>query len=293
VAGTETGRKSFFKKIRGQEAEEAEMSFIDHLEALRWHIMRSLLAMLLFSVVFFVFIDWIFDHVIMGPTRNEFISYRLLCSLSHSLGMGDSLCMPPMTLNLQVTSVSGTFMSSITIAFVGGFIFSLPYVLWEIWKFVKPALHPGELKYTRGVIFWVSLFFFIGACFGYFLLAPFTFNFLANYKIGTAGILEYRPMLSDYLDSLIDITLGAGLAFELPMATWVLSKMGLITPDFLRTYRKYAYVGLLVVAAVITPSPDWGSQLIVVIPLVLLYELSILISARVRRDQQKKWEEWQ
>jgi sec-independent protein translocase protein TatC len=293
VAATEEGRKSFFKKIRGQDADEAEMSFIDHLEALRWHVIRSLLAVLTSAVVFFLFIDWIFDNVIMGPTRNDFISYRVLCSLSHKLGMGESLCMPPMELNLQVTSVSGTFMSSITIAFVGGIIVAIPYVLYEIWKFVKPALKPEELKHTRGVIFWVSMFFFIGAAFGYFIMAPFTFNFLANYKIGTAGILLYRPMLSDYLDSLIDITLGAGLAFELPMASWILSKMGLITPAFLRTYRKYAYVALLVIAAIITPSPDWGSQLIVVIPLMMLYELSILISARVNKAEQKKWEEWQ
>jgi sec-independent protein translocase protein TatC len=293
VAETESGRKSFFKKIRGQESDDSEMSFIDHLEALRWHVVRSIFAILLFGVVFFIFIDWIFDNIIMGPTRNDFISYRVLCSLSHTLRLGDSLCMPPMELNLQVTSVSGTFMSSITIAFAGGLLFALPYVLWEVWSFVKPALKPEELNYTRGVIFWISLFFFMGAGFGYFLMAPFTFNFLANYKIGTEGILLYRPMLSDYLDSLIDITLGAGLAFELPMASWILSKMGLVTPKFLRTYRKYAYVALLVIAAIITPSPDWGSQLIVVIPLVMLYELSILISARVNKAAEKKWEEWQ
>jgi sec-independent protein translocase protein TatC len=293
VAATEEGRKSFFKKIRGQDTDDAEMSFIDHLEALRWHVVRSILAIMISAVVFFIFIDWIFDNIIMGPTRNNFISYRVLCALSHKLGMGESLCMPPMELNLQITTVSGAFMSSITIAFVGGIIVAIPYVLYEIWKFVKPALKPEELKHTRGVIFWVSMFFFIGAAFGYFIMAPFTFNFLANYKIGTEGILLYRPMLNDYLDSLIDITLGAGLAFELPMASWILSKMGLITPAFLRTYRKYAYVALLVIAAIITPSPDWGSQLIVVIPLMMLYELSILISARVNKAEQKKWEEWQ
>lgn len=268
------------------------MSFIDHLEALRWHVIRSLLAILVAAIAFFINIDWIFDHVIMGPTRNNFITYRALCSLSHKLGMGESLCLPPMELNLQVTSVSGTFMSSITIAVVGGLIVALPYVFWEVWKFVKPALKPEELNHTRGVIFWVSFFFFVGAAFGYFLLAPFTFNFLANYNIGTQGILQYKPMLSDYLDSLIDITLGAGLAFELPMASWVLARMGLITPSFLRTYRKYAYVALLVIAAIITPSPDWGSQLIVVVPLVLLYELSIIIAARVTRKQEKAWKEW-
>lgn len=268
------------------------MSFIDHLEALRWHIVRSVIFIIVAAVVFFLFIDTLYDDVIMGPTRNNFISYRALCSLSHSLGMGESLCLPPMNMHLQVTSVSGTFMASLKIAFVGALIVAIPYLLWEVWKFVKPALKPNELKHTRGVIFWVSLFFFIGASFGYFVMAPFTFNFLSNYKIGTAGILEYRPTLTDYLETLIDITLGAGLAFELPMASWLLSKIGILTPSFLRTYRKYAYVVLLVIAAIITPSPDWGSQLVVVIPLMLLYEISIFISARVVKKEEKKMAEW-
>jgi sec-independent protein translocase protein TatC len=266
------------------------MSFIDHLEVLRWHIVRAVISVLICGILFFVYIDEIFDLVIMGPTRNDFISYRVFCSMSHFLGLGDSLCMPPMKLNLQVNSVSGTFMSSITIAIVGGLIVSAPLIFWEIWKFVRPALKPSELKYTSGIIFWVSTFFFIGASFGYFMLAPFTFNFLANYTIGTIGAINYMPTLSDYLDTLIDITLGAGIAFELPMATWVLSKLGIITPGFLRTYRKYAYVVLLVLAAVITPSPDWGSQLIVVVPLVLLYEISILIAVRVKKKQDEEWD---
>jgi len=281
---------SFFKRLRTGSGDEAEMSFIDHMEVLRWHIPRSVLAILISAILFFIYIDEIFDVVIMGPTRNDFISYRAFCKVSHLLGMGDSLCMPPMKLSLQVTSISGTFMSSITIAVVGGLLLALPFVFYEIWKFIKPALKPTELKYTRGVIFWVSLFFFMGAAFGYFLLAPFTFNFLSNYTIGNIGVIDYRPTLADYLDSLIDITLGAGIAFELPMATWLLSKLSIVSPQFLRTYRKYAYVALLVVAAVITPSPDWGSQLIVVIPLVMLYELSILIAARVRKKQDEEWE---
>lgn len=281
---------SFFKRLRTSGDDEPEMSFIDHLEVLRWHIVRAVLAILTSAILFFVYIDEIFDIVIMGPTRNDFISYRAFCKLSHLLGMGDSLCMPPMKLNLQVTSVSGTFMSSITIAIVGGLLVALPFVFWEIWKFVKPALKPSELKYTRGIIFWVSVFFFLGVSFGYFLLAPFTFNFLSNYTIGSMGVIDYRPTLTDYLDNLVDIALGAGIAFELPMATWLLAKLGIITPDFLRNYRKYAYVVLLVLAAIITPSPDWGSQLIVVIPLVLLYEISILIAARVKQRQDKEWE---
>jgi sec-independent protein translocase protein TatC len=283
-------KKTFLRRLRSGEGEESEMSFIDHLEILRWHIVRSVLAILISAILFFVYIDEIFDVVIMGPTRNDFISYRMLCNLSHLLHMGDSLCMPPMKLNLQVTSISGTFMSSITIAVVGGLLVAIPFVFYEIWKFVRPALKPTELKYTRGIIFWVSFFFFMGVAFGYFMLAPFTFNFLANYTIGGLGVIEYRPTLSDYLDTLIDIALGAGIAFELPMATWLLSKLGIITPTFLRNYRKYAYVVLLVLAAIITPSPDWGSQLIVVIPLVLLYEISILIAVRVRKNLDKEWE---
>ena len=266
------------------------MSFVDHLEVLRWHIVRSVITIVVCAILFFIYIDEIFDIVIMGPTRNDFISYRVFCKMSHLLGMGDSLCMPPMKLNLQVNSISGTFMSSITIAFVGGMIVAFPLICWEVWKFIRPALKPSELKYTSGIIFWVSTFFFIGACFGYFMLAPFTFNFLANYTIGTLGSINYMPTLSDYLDTLIDITLGAGVAFELPMATWVLAKLGIITPGFLRTYRKYAYVVLLVLAAVITPSPDWGSQLIVVIPLVMLYEISIIIAVRVSKNRDKDWE---
>ena len=276
--------------MRSGKGDETEMSFIDHLEILRWHIVRSVLAILISAILFFIYIDEIFDVVIMGPTRNDFISYRVLCNLSHFLGMGDSLCMPPMKLNLQVTSISGTFMSSITIAIVGGILLAIPFVFYEVWKFIRPALKPTELKYTSGIIFWVSFFFFLGAAFGYFMLAPFTFNFLSNYTIGAMGVIDYRPTLTDYLDTLIDITLGAGIAFELPMATWLLSKLGIITPSFLRNYRKYAYVVLLVLAAIITPSPDWGSQLIVVIPLVLLYEISILIAARVKKKQDEEWE---
>ncbi len=281
---------SFFKRLRNVGDPESEMSFVDHLEVLRWHIVRSVITIVVCAILFFIYIDEIFDIVIMGPTRNDFISYRVFCKMSHFFGMGDSLCMPPMKLNLQVNSISGTFMSSITIAFVGGMIVAFPLICWEVWKFIRPALKPTELKYTSGIIFWVSTFFFIGACFGYFMLAPFTFNFLANYTIGTLGSINYMPTLSDYLDTLIDITLGAGIAFELPMATWVLAKLGIITPGFLRTYRKYAYVVLLVLAAVITPSPDWGSQLIVVIPLVMLYEISIIIAVRVSKNRDKDWE---
>lgn len=275
------------------DAEGAEMSFVDHLEELRWHIVRALLAVIICAILIFIFIDEVMDVVIFGPIEKGFVTYTWLCNLGHSWGMGDSLCLPAPDVQMQTTTFGGQFMSSITIAFISGFIVAFPYVFWELWRFVKPALKPAELKYTRGAIFFVTFFFLLGVAFGYFLLAPFTFSFLANYKIGTHNIIETKPVLNDYIDNLVDITVGAGLAFELPVISFVLTRIGLITPSFLKEYRRYAYVGLLVIAAVITPSPDWMSQIIVVLPLILLYEFSIIVSLRVSKQQAKaEAEEW-
>ncbi len=270
-----------------------EMTFIDHLEALRWHIVRSLLAVMVVAVVIFINIDWIFDNIITGPLQNDFISYRAFCKLSFLLHLGDALCMPTMNITMQTTEFSSQFMSSISIAFMGGFIVAFPYVFWELWRFIKPALKPTELKSTRGSIFFVSLFFLSGAAFGYFLLGPFTFNFLVNYNLGTTKILETRPTLNDYIDNLVNIIIGCGLAFELPVLSFVLTKIGLITPAFLKATRKYAIVVILVLAAVITPSPDWSSQMLVFVPLFLLYQLSIVVSKKAYKEMARKdAEEW-
>jgi len=269
------------------------MSFVDHLEALRWHIIRSLLAILVGAVLIFIKIDWVFDRVILGPIQKDFFTYTSLCTFSHWIGIGDSLCMPSVNLKLQANTFGTQFMTSISIAFLGGFIAAFPYIFWELWRFVKPALTQKELKSTRGSIFWVSLFFFTGAAFGYFLLAPFTYSFLANYQLGTSGIMQTIPTLADYIENLVNIIIGSALAFQLPVISYVLTQIGLITPAFLKNYRKYAYVAILVIAAIITPSPDWMSQMIVTIPLVLLYELSISISKRVYVKEEKKWEEWE
>jgi sec-independent protein translocase protein TatC len=276
---------------RAGNTEQEELTFVDHLEALRWHIVRSLLAVIVFAIVIFLNIDWVFDKIILGPLRPDFVSYIYMCRISHWLHLGDALCMPAIKATLQTTAFSAMFMSSITIGFVGGFIAAFPYVFWEFWRFVKPALKPSELRSTRGSIFFVTFFFFMGAAFGYFLLAPFTFNFLSNYTMGTAQILEAKPTLNDYIENLVNIVIGCGLAFELPVLSYVLTKIGLITPQFLKAYRKYAILVILVVAAVITPSPDWTSQLLVFIPLFLLYQLSIGVSRRAYRDMQKKDEE--
>ncbi|MBO9565873.1 MAG: twin-arginine translocase subunit TatC [Niastella sp.] len=277
---------SFFNK---RKADNPEMSFIDHLEELRWHIMRSVLAILVGAIVVFIYIDWVFDTIIAGPLQANFYTYTALCKFSQWVGAGDTLCLPPPKVaELQTTTLGSQFMSSITMAFVGGFIFAFPYIFWEFWRFVKPALSPKELKSTRGAIFFVSIFFFLGVAFGYFLLAPFTFSFLANYTIGTKHILVARPTLADYMENLIDIIIGSALAFQLPVVSYVLTRIGLITPNFLKTYRKYAYVAILVIAAIITPSPDWMSQMIVFLPLAFLYEFSIVISKRVFKKEEEK-----
>ena len=275
-------------------AEKEEMSFIDHLEELRGHIIRSVISILVMALVIFIYRNWIFDYIIVGPINKDFVSYKALCNFSSWLGIGDALCMPPVEVTMQSTTFGGQFLSTISMAIVGGIIMAFPYIFWEFWRFVKPALKDKEVKNTRFIIFWVSFFFFCGAAFGYFLLGPFTFNFLAGFQLGTENMIVTRPTFSDYLDNLTNIILGCGLAFELPVLAYILTQIGIITPSFLRSTRKYAVVIILIVAAFITPSPDWMSQLIVFIPLFLLYELSILVSARVfkklEKDEDKEWD---
>jgi sec-independent protein translocase protein TatC len=286
-------RKSFFNRIRtGKESAQSEMSFIDHLEALRWHLVRAVIVWLVAAIGIFVYIDWIFDHIIYAPARSSFITYSALCDLGHKMHLGQSLCMPPVNIPLQGNTISGPFMSALSISMIGGIIIAFPYLFWELWKFIKPALSPKEIKYSRGSIFWVSICFFTGAAFGYFLLAPFTFNFLANFTLGTIGAYKYMPTLDDYIDTLNQIILGCGIAFELPVLAYVLAKIGIISASFLKKYRKYAFVIILILAAVITPSPDWTSQVIVAIPLLGLYEISVMIAARVDKQKARAEKEW-
>lgn len=290
ILATTTERKSFFKRIRGAESEQdaGEMSFIDHLEALRWHIVRAAAAILLAAIAIFVFRDWVFDNIVLAPASKEFVSYTNLCRFSHWAYLGDALCMPPIDIKFLYTSVTGPFTSTINIAIIGGIIVAFPYLFWELWRFIKPALSPKEVRYAQGSIFFVSLCFFLGAAFGYFILAPFTFNFLATFTVGTKGLTNYTPALEDFVDTLTNLVLGCALAFEMPVLAYVLARIGIITANFLRKSFKYAFVIILVVAAIITPSPDWTSQFIVALPLMLLYWISILLAARVDKNRAKK-----
>ncbi|TAE13917.1 MAG: twin-arginine translocase subunit TatC [Bacteroidetes bacterium] len=268
-----------------------EMSFIDHLEALRWHILRSVIVIMVLAIVIFINIRWVFENIIAGPINPNFVTYDALCRFSEWAHLGKALCLPPIKVDMQTTTFGGQFISSITISLVCGFIVSFPYIFWEIWQFVKPALKPSELKGTRFAIFWVSFFFFLGAAFGYFLLGPFTFNFLSNFQLGF--MIETKPTINDYLDNLINIVVGCGIAFELPVIAYILTRIGLITPQTLKQSRRFAIVVILIVAAVITPSPDWMSQMLVFIPLFCLYQLGIWVSTKVYKEEQKKEaEEW-
>lgn len=290
-----TEKKSFLSRLRSGDPanDRKEMSFIDHLEALRWHIVRSLIVWIAAAIVIFIYKDWIFDNIIYAPASSDFISYSALCNFGHFLHIGDALCMPPVNIPLQGNTVSGPFIAALNIAMIGGIIVVFPYLFFELWRFIKPALSAKELKYGRNSIFWVSLCFFTGAAFGYFVLAPFTFNFLANFQIGKTGAYKYLPTLDDYISTLNNLLLGCGISFELPILAYVLAKIGIINAKFLKSYRKYAYIVILILAAILTPSPDWISQAIVAMPLVFLYEISIVLVKRIDKEKKKEEAQWE
>ena len=275
---------------RRQKSPNGEMSFIDHLEELRWHIIRAVIAVLICAVVVFIFVREIVDNILFAPAKSNFITYDWFCRAGHALGFGDSLCMGGVNVSFLSTRMTEQFISSFTVSFIGGFIVAFPYIFWEFWRFVKPALSQKELKRTRGIIFWVSLLFFTGMAFGYFILTPFMVNFYFNYKL--SPLIEIKPTFSDYLENLIYTTVGIGVLFQMPLLVMLLAKIGFITAKFLRKYRRHAFVLILIAAAIITPSTDPFSLTIVTIPLYLLYEASIVIASRINRRQQKEMDEW-
>jgi sec-independent protein translocase protein TatC len=282
---------ALFKRNRNTTDGAAEMSFIDHLEALRWHLIRSVIAVLVGTIVIFIYSKYVVNNIIMGPAHDTFVTYGWLCKLGHAIGASNALCLAGFKAAFQSTVMTEQFMATFTIAFVGGFIIAFPYVFWELWRFVKPALSKKELKRTRGIIFWVSLLFFMGVAFGYFVLTPFMVNFYFSYQL--SPMIEIKPTFSDYIENLIYLTVGIGVLFQLPLLVMFLSKIGFITPSFLKKYRKHSLVVILIAAAIITPSTDPFSLTLVTIPLYLLYEASVIICSRVYKEREKKeTEEW-
>ena len=271
-------------KKKTKKAPKAEMSFLDHLETLRWHIIKSAIAICLFATIAFIYTDFIFDSIIFAPKEPEFWTNRMIGQVADFIGM-ESLRINTKPLNLISIEMAGQFMVSIWTAIIVGLIVASPYVIYQFWSFIKPALYENERRHASGAVAIMSMLFMLGIMFGYYLIVPFSIDFLGSYSISSA-IVNQINILS-YISTVTSIVIAGGIAFELPVVAYFLSKIGVLTPKFLRKYRRHSYVVLLIVAAIITP-PDVLSQMLVAIPLVFLYEASIFISAHVERANLRK-----
>jgi sec-independent protein translocase protein TatC len=268
-----------------KQKEIKEMSFLDHLEELRWVLVRSTLAILVLAVFTFFVSDYVFDVIIFGPKSPDFITYRLFCDLSHQLGFADSICVTEMPFIIQNINVEGQINILVWTCITAGFILAFPYILLQLWNFISPALYENERKYAKLFIFIASLLFFTGVLFGYFVVVPMSVNFFATFKV--SDVVQNQFSFDSYIGMIKTSVIASGLFFELPVIIYFLTKLGLVTPKFLRDYWRYAVVIILIVAAIVTP-PDVVSQLIVAIPMLLIYEISIFISVIVYKNQQKK-----
>lgn len=266
---------------------EKEMSFLDHLEELRWHVIRSVIAIMVFTILGFVYVKWIFTNIILAPAKSDFLTWRLLCQLGHAVDKVDLLCIQDIPLELQSRYMTGQFTITIVAAFVLGLVFAFPYVVWEIWRFIRPGLHQRERRNSTGAVAAVTTLFAAGVSFGYFVIAPLMVYVMVNYRISDLIVNQFD--ITSYVTTFVALVLGSGLLFQLPVVIYFLSKIGLVTPRFLRQYRKHSVIAILIVAAIITP-PDPLSQTLISIPLYLLFEISILISARVERQKLKEEE---
>lgn len=266
-----------------QPQDEKEMSFLDHLEELRWHIIRALIAVVVFTVAAFVAKSFVIDTLILGPSRPEFWSYRKLCELAALLDT-PALCIDTLSFELVSRKLSSQFMTHVSVSFVVGLIVGFPYLFWEIWRFVRPGLHPRERRASRGATFSVSLLFILGVLFGYFVIAPISVRFFASYEISES--LENLFDLSSYISTVTMIVLGSGLLFQLPVVVFFLTKAGLVSAALMRKYRKHAIIVILALGAIITP-PDPFSQVLIALPLMLLYQLSIFIARRIEKREAK------
>lgn len=268
-----------------ENAREKEMSFVEHLEELRWHIFRSGAAVLLVAIVLFIAKKTVFDLFIFGPTKPDFPTYKLLCKLSEIIGIGKAFCIESFHFNIINIEVAGQFLVHLKVSFLLGLIVAFPYVFWEFWRFISPALYDKEAQSTKGVVFGSSFLFLTGVAFGYFILTPFSINFFSNY--GVSSLIANQWKLTNYVSTISMIVLASGILFELPMVVYFLSKVGLLTPEFMKSHRKHAAVVTLIIAALITPA-DVGTQVLVSIPVFFLYEISIGISRRVNKKREKE-----
>jgi sec-independent protein translocase protein TatC len=255
-----------------------EMSFLDHLEALRWHLARSVIAVIVGAIVVFTAKDFVFNKIIFAPRFPDFFTYRFICSLS------ELLCFEPTPFKIITRDLAEKFLVHFKSSIALGFIIAFPYVFWEVWRFVKPALYERELKTARGIVFVCTLLFVTGVLFGYYIIAPFSISFLAGYQLGD---IDATPTLASYMNYMIMFTLPVGLVFELPVVVYFFSRLGLIGPESMRSKRRLAFVVILIISALITPTTDAITLLIVTFPLYGLYEISILVSAKAQKQFEK------
>ncbi len=260
------------------------MSFLQHLEVLRWHLVRSTAAIFLFGGIAFFAKSILFDQIIFGPKNPHFVTYRIFCEVTTALTGKGLFCMDALPFQILNTKMAGQFSIHIWVSLIAGFIVAFPYLIWEMWRFIKPGLHSTERKYSRGVLFFGAILFAIGVLFGYYIIAPLSIQFLGTYSV-SADVTNFID-LSSYITTVSTVTLACGLIFELPVLVYFLAKIGLLTPDWMRKYRKHSFVVILVLSAIITP-PDITSQVLVTLPIVVLYEISIRICARVVKKQEK------
>lgn len=262
-----------------------EMSFLDHLEDLRWHLIRATLAVVIAGTVAFLAKGFVFDVLLFGPTNANFFTYDILCRLSRFVGVEGGFCFDEMPFTLQSRTMGGQFSAHVWTSITAGFIVAFPYIIYEFWKFISPAMYANERNTARGFIFISSLLFFMGVLFGYYLVTPLSINFLGKYQVSEVVLNEFD--IGSYISLVRSSVIACGLIFELPIIIYFLTKIGLVTPAFLRKYRKFALVIVLILSAIITP-PDILSQIIVAIPVLILYEVSIMISRIVTRKEERK-----
>lgn len=263
-----------------------EMSFLDHLEDLRWHLIRITVSILICATIAFIFSGFIFEHIIFAPKRMDFPTYKWLCKASQFIGINDTtFCATEFPFKIQSREMAGQFTADIWTSIYSGFVLAFPYVIYQFWSFISPGLHSTERNHSRGFIFATSFLFFLGILFGYYIVTPLSINFLANYSISPEVNNEFD--ISSYISTVRSASLASGFVFELPIIIYFLTKVGLVTPQIMKKYRKFALVIVLILSAIITP-PDLASQIIVAIPILILYQVSIYISKLVVRSQNKK-----
>jgi sec-independent protein translocase protein TatC len=255
---------------------DKQMTFLAHLEELRWRLVKSVIAILVFAIIIWIYQEWIMENLFLSMNKKKFITFQLMCDYF-------GICIEEIPLKMQSMTMGGQFSYALMMSFMGGFVVTFPFIFHQLWSFVKPGLKLNEITATKGIVFYVSLLFFSGIIFGYFVVAPLSVQFFGSYQISKE--IENNFTVSSYMGTIFSTIFYSGLLFLLPIVSYLLTRIGLITPDFLRKYRKHAIVAVLILASIITP-PDVVSQIIVSIPIIILYEIGIIVSARLAKKME-------